>query len=102
VASRDSMEHRRRADSWEPKQRLEGTALLSSRARRRVSESRRGARSARTPARPPTLPCSHRRRGTGGLERVEQQTAQPEADNALQGDKEAQFKVGLQDRNGYA
>ena len=56
--------NRRRAGSWAPKQPPECGAVQSSRVEHRASESRPGARSAHTPARPPRLPCSHRRRGT--------------------------------------
>jgi len=57
---------RRPADSLEPKLPPAHRAVPCSTVRHREFQSPKDARSARTPGRPPTLPCSHRRRDRRG------------------------------------
>jgi hypothetical protein len=55
--------NRRPAGSWAPRQLLARTGAQRPAAEHRDYGSQKDARWARTPARPPRLPCSHRRRG---------------------------------------
>jgi hypothetical protein len=62
---REPPDYRKPVDPWEPTLPPGCRAAQYPAAEHRESESPRGAGSARTPVRPPTLPCSHGRRGRG-------------------------------------